>query len=72
VYPGHDYNQRRVSTVAQERARNQRLGGGKSIEEFIAIMGDLDLPLPKKMDTAVPENQCCGRCNACRALIKSA
>ena len=30
VYPGHDYQQRRVSSVGQERARNPRLGGGKT------------------------------------------
>jgi glyoxylase-like metal-dependent hydrolase (beta-lactamase superfamily II) len=38
VYPGHDYQHRHVSTVAQERERNPRLGGGKSVEEFVAIM----------------------------------
>ena len=60
VYPGHDYNQRHVSSVAQERARNPRLGGGKSVEEFVAIMAALDLPRPKKMDVAVPANRDCG------------
>ena len=61
VYPGHDYQQRHVSTVAQERERNPRLGGGKSSEEFIAIMAGLDLPRPKKMDLAVPANRECGQ-----------
>ena len=60
VYPAHDYNQRFVSSVAQERARNPRLGGGKSVEEFVAIMGALNLPRPKKMDVAVPANRQCG------------
>lgn len=60
VYPGHDYQQRRVSSVGQERARNPRLGGGKGVEEFVAIMAGLDLPRPKKMDVAVPANRCCG------------
>src|SRR5205085_11410435 len=32
VYPGHDYQQRRVSSVGQEKARNPRLGGGKTEE----------------------------------------
>jgi glyoxylase-like metal-dependent hydrolase (beta-lactamase superfamily II) len=68
VYPGHDYNQRRVSTVAQERARNQRLGNGKTIEEFVAIMADLSLPYPKKMDVALPANRSCGRRQGCRAV----
>jgi glyoxylase-like metal-dependent hydrolase (beta-lactamase superfamily II) len=39
VYPGHDYNNRRVSRVGQERARNPRLGGGKKLDEFVAIIG---------------------------------
>jgi len=60
IYPGHDYQQRRVSTVAQERARNPRLGGGKTIEEFVAIMDGLNLPRPAKMDVAVPANRLCG------------
>ncbi|MGN6848361.1 MAG: MBL fold metallo-hydrolase [Sphingomicrobium sp.] len=60
VYPGHDYQQRRVSSVGQEKARNPRLGGGKTIDEFVAIMNSLNLPRPKKMDVAVPANRECG------------
>jgi glyoxylase-like metal-dependent hydrolase (beta-lactamase superfamily II) len=60
VFPGHDYQGRRVSSVAQEKARNPRLGGGKTVDEFIAIMAALDLPRPKKMDVAVPANRECG------------
>ena len=61
VYPGHDYQQRRVSSVGQERDRNPRLGGGKSVEEFTAIMAVLNLPRPKKIDVAVPANRQCGQ-----------
>ena len=60
VYPAHDYNQRQVSSVGQERARNPRLGGGKTVNEFVAIMAELNLPRPKKMDVAVPANRACG------------
>jgi glyoxylase-like metal-dependent hydrolase (beta-lactamase superfamily II) len=60
VYPAHDYNQRFVSSVGQERARNPRLGGGKTIDEFVTIMASLNLPRPKKMDVAVPANRECG------------
>ena len=60
VYPGHDYQQRQVSSVGQEKARNPRLGGGKTVEEFVAIMAALNLPRPKKMDIAVPANRQCG------------
>jgi glyoxylase-like metal-dependent hydrolase (beta-lactamase superfamily II) len=61
VYPGHDYQQRHVSSVGQERERNPRLGGGKSVDEFVAIMTALNLPRPKKMDVAVPANRECGQ-----------
>jgi glyoxylase-like metal-dependent hydrolase (beta-lactamase superfamily II) len=60
VYPGHDYQQRQVSSVGQEKARNPRLGSGKTLEEFVTIMAALNLPRPKKMDVAVPANRQCG------------
>lgn len=60
VFPGHDYQGRRVSTIGQEKTRNPRLGGGKTVDEFLAIMAALDLPHPKMMDVAVPANLECG------------
>ena len=63
IYPAHDYQHRHVSSIAQEKARNPRLGG-KSISEFQEIMANLRLPYPKKMDYAVPANQHCGKCPA--------
>ena len=60
VYPGHDYQQRFVSSVGQEKARNPRLGGGRSVDDFVAIMAALNLPRPKKIDIAVPANRACG------------
>lgn len=60
VFPGHDYQQRRVSSVGQEKARNPRLGGDTSLEKFVAIMDSLNLPRPKQMDLAVPANRECG------------
>jgi sulfur dioxygenase len=62
VYPCHDYNQRRVSTIAQERSRNPRLGGERTLEEFIKLMAELKLPYPKFIDHAVPGNKRCGVC----------
>ena len=62
VYPAHDYEQRRISTIAQEKARNPRLGGERTLEEFVRIMDDLKLPYPKFIDYAVPGNRGCGTC----------
>jgi glyoxylase-like metal-dependent hydrolase (beta-lactamase superfamily II) len=62
VYPGHDYDGRFVSTIAQERARNPRLRDGTTQEQFVSIMNGLDLPYPRKIDFAVPGNELCGEC----------
>ena len=62
VYPAHDYKDRRVSSIAQEKKRNPRLGDGRSLEEFERIMAGLDLPYPKFIDYAVPGNRQCGVC----------
>ncbi len=62
VYPAHDYHGRRVSSIAQEKQRNPRLGGGRSLEEFVRIMDALDLPYPKFIDFALPGNRACGTC----------
>lgn len=62
VYPGHDYEGRFITTVAQEKSRNPRLGGGKKKQEFIEMMRGLDLPYPRKIDYAVPGNELCGAC----------
>lgn len=62
VYPAHDYQQRRVSSIAQEKARNPRLGQGKSVEQFREIMANLQLQYPAFIDYAVPGNKQCGVC----------
>ena len=62
VYPAHDYAGRHVSSIAQEKARNPRLGSGRSLEEFRQIMAGLNLPYPKFIDYAVPGNRQCGVC----------
>ena len=64
VYPGHDYEGRFLTSIAQDKIRNPRLGGGKTKEEFVAIMDGLDLPYPRKIDFAVPGNTECGTCPA--------
>ena len=59
IYPAHDYNGKRVSCVGQEKAINPRLAD-KTRDEFIAMMGSLNLPKPTLIDIAVPANRMCG------------
>lgn len=59
IYPGHDYNGRRVSSVAQEKLINPRIAG-KTLAEFVEIMDNLNLPKTKLMDIAIPANRRCG------------
>ena len=60
VYPGHDYEGFTSSTIGEEKRLNPRLGNNKSKEEFMAIMDNMDLPKPKRIDVAVPGNLACG------------
>jgi hypothetical protein len=63
VYPAHDYQHRHVSSIAQEKERNAQLGNNRTVEEFVAIMDNLNLPYPKRIDAAVPANRRCGDCS---------
>ncbi|XP_015521087.2 persulfide dioxygenase ETHE1, mitochondrial [Neodiprion lecontei] len=58
LYPAHDYTGRTVTTVGEEKVYNPRLS--KSLDEFIHIMENLNLPYPKMIDKAVPANKICG------------
>lgn len=60
VYPAHDYKGRLSSKIGDEKTTNPRLGGGKTKEEFVDIMKNLNLDYPKKIDVAVPANMRCG------------
>lgn len=62
VYPAHDYEQRRVSSIGQEKARNPRLGGDRTLDDFVGLMGGLKLAYPRFIDYAVPGNRECGVC----------
>jgi glyoxylase-like metal-dependent hydrolase (beta-lactamase superfamily II) len=62
VFPAHDYQGRRVSSIEQEKQRNPRLGGDRTLESFVDLMGNLGLPYPKFIDYAVPGNRACGVC----------
>ena len=55
VYPAHDYNNKKFSTIENERNNNPRLQV-TSKEEYAEIMENLNLANPKMMDIAVPAN----------------
>ncbi|XP_063223287.1 persulfide dioxygenase ETHE1, mitochondrial isoform X6 [Bacillus rossius redtenbacheri] len=55
--PGHT-DGHTATTVYEEKKFNPRLT--KSLEEFVKIMENLNLPYPKMIDVAVPANRVCG------------
>jgi len=55
VFPAHDYKGETVSTIGEEKRFNPRLQV-KSVDEYVDLMGKLNLPNPKMMDVAVPAN----------------
>ena len=55
VYPAHDYNGIKFSTIENEKNNNPRLQVN-SKEEYVEIMNNLNLANPKMMDIAVPAN----------------
>lgn len=61
LYPAHDYRGITVTSVAEERRYNPRLGGDANEADFAGYMNNLGLPHPKLMDIAVPANLRCGR-----------
>jgi len=61
LYPAHDYTGRTVTSVAEERRFNPRLGGEIGEADFVGYMNNLGLPHPKLIDIAVPANLECGR-----------
>jgi glyoxylase-like metal-dependent hydrolase (beta-lactamase superfamily II)/rhodanese-related sulfurtransferase len=55
VFPAHDYKGDTVSTIGEEKRYNPRLQV-KSIDDYVTLMANLNLPNPKMMDVAVPSN----------------
>jgi len=55
VYPAHDYKGRRVSSIGEEKRFNARVAG-KTREEFLSLMNNLNLPMPARIHEAVPAN----------------
>ena len=61
LYPAHDYRGLTVTSVAEERRFNPRLGGDIGEGDFVGYMNNLGLPHPKLIDVAVPANLRCGK-----------
>ena len=59
VYPAHDYGGRTVSSIWEEKAFNEMIGGVDKAE-FVRRVNAMELSLPAKIHVAVPANQVCG------------
>ncbi len=55
LYPGHDYNGKKVSTIGDEKKFNPRLQV-KNADEYIQMMSDLKLSKPKNIEINVNRN----------------
>ena len=55
VYPAHDYNGKKYSTIIQEKENNPRLQVD-SVNEYLDIMNNLKLDKPNMMDSNVASN----------------
>ena len=55
LYPGHDYNGKKVSTLGNEKKFNPRLQV-KNAEEYAEIMSNLNLSKPKLIDSNISRN----------------
>ena len=55
LYPAHDYNGEKVSSIGKEKKFNPRLQVS-SENEYVEIMNNLNLPEPKMMDINVARN----------------
>jgi sulfur dioxygenase len=61
LYPGHDYSGRMVTSVAEEKAFNPRLGGSATERDFVGFLDNMKLPHPHRIAEALPGNLRCGR-----------
>jgi sulfur dioxygenase len=61
VWPGHDYKGVFHSTIDNEKRHNARindiaLNRPRSVDEFVQLMNNLNLPKPQRINEAVPAN----------------
>ena len=55
LYPAHDYNGEKVSTIGKEKKQNPRLQVS-SVDEYVEIMNNLDLKKPTELEKNVSRN----------------
>ena len=56
VFPAHDYRGHTQSTIGEEKRSNPRIAGHNR-ESYIALMNNLGLPLPDKIQESLQANQ---------------
>lgn len=56
VFPGHDYRGHTQSTIGEEKRTNPRVAG-RSRQDYVALMNNLDLSLPDKIQEVLQPNQ---------------
>ena len=55
LYPAHDYNNKKFSTIGDEKKYNPRLQV-ESEDDYVEIMNNLNLPRPKLIDINISRN----------------
>ncbi len=55
LYPGHDYNGKKCSTIGDEKKFNPRLQVN-NVDEYVELMSNLNLAKPKLIDENVSRN----------------
>jgi len=55
LYPGHDYNGKKSSTIGNEKKFNPRLQV-KNVDEYVELMSNLNLAKPELIDINVSRN----------------
>lgn len=56
VFPGHDYRGNTQSTIGEEKQHNPRIAG-RSREQYMALMDNIEFPLPSKIQEVLQPNQ---------------
>jgi sulfur dioxygenase len=61
LYPGHDYTGRGITSVAEEKTFNARMGGEADERDFVGHMENMKLSHPGRIAIALPGNMRSGK-----------